>query len=308
LPSPLLSKKGKAVFLTILAGVLWGTSFPIIKIGLATIDPYAFVFWRFLFSTVILFAVMLVLGKLDFRITNKKLIVFLGIVNAAGYLLQYVGMPYTTSAKAALFINLSAIWVAILSPRLLSETFSRKKIIGVFFGLAGIIFVSTNLDFSTMTQGQLVADLMLIIAGVSWALFILYNKKMVTRSTTETFQFMTWVLLFTLLTIVPFTVLSGPCFFALSAWAWAAIVYQAVVCWVIPYYLWLEGLKYLSASTSTILLLSEIVVAVIASVILLKEPVTVFSTVGALFIILAIALVSLKDNNSRQALRNQPFP
>ncbi|MCW4003879.1 MAG: DMT family transporter [Candidatus Bathyarchaeota archaeon] len=308
MPSPLLSKKGKAVFLTILAGVLWGTSFPIIKIGLATIDPYAFVFWRFLFSTVILFAVMLVLGKLDFRITNKKLIVFLGIVNAAGYLLQYVGMPYTTSAKAALFINLSAIWVAILSPRLLGETFSRKKIIGVFFGLGGIIFVSTNLDFSTMTQGQLLADLMLIIAGVSWALFILYNKKMVTRSTTETFQFMTWVLLFTLLTIVPFTVLSGPGFFALSAWAWVAIVYQAVVCWVIPYYLWLEGLKYLSASTSTILLLSEIVVAVIASVILLKEPVTVFSTVGALFIILAIALVSLKDNNSRQALRNQPFP
>ena len=298
MPSPLLSKKGKAVFLTILAGVLWGTSFPIIKIGLMTVDPYAFVFWRFLISTVILFAVMLVLGKLDFKITNKKLIAFLGIVNAAGYLLQYVGMPYTTSAKAALFINLSAIWVAILSPRLLSETFSRKKIIGVLFGLAGIIFVSTNLDFSTMTQGQIVADLMLIIAGVSWALFILYNKKLLMKSTTETFQFMTWVLLFTLLAIVPFTVLSGPGFFTLSGWAWAAIVYQAIVCWVIPYYLWLEGLKYLSASTSTILLLSEIVVAVIASIIVLKEPVTVFSTVGALFIILAISLVSLKDNNS----------
>jgi drug/metabolite transporter (DMT)-like permease len=58
----------------------------------------------------------------------------------------------------------------------------------------------------------------------------------------------------------------------------------------------LEGLKNLSASTSTILLLSEIVVAVIASVMVLKEPITMFSTLGALFIIVAIALVSVKDN------------
>jgi drug/metabolite transporter (DMT)-like permease len=111
---------------------------------------------------------------------------------------------------------------------------------------------------------------------------------------------MTWVLLFTMFSILPFAVLAGPGFFALSGWAWAAIVYTAIVCWVIPYYLWLEGLKYLSASTSTILLLSEIVVAVVASVIVLKEPVTVFSTVGALFIIIAIVLVSVRDNSLGQ--------
>ncbi len=90
---------------------------------------------------------MLFLKKLDFKITDKKILVFLGIANAAGYLLQYVGMPYTTAAKAALFINLSAIWVALLSPKLLGESFSRKKIGGIMFGLIGIVFVSTNLDF-----------------------------------------------------------------------------------------------------------------------------------------------------------------
>jgi drug/metabolite transporter (DMT)-like permease len=299
LPNPLLSKKGKAVFFTILAGVLWGTSFLIIKIGLSTIDPFAFVFWRFLVSSVTLMVVMLFLGKLQFKINNKKLLVLLGVANGAGYLLQYAAMGYTSVAKAALFINLSAIWVAILSPRLLSESYSRKKIVGVFFGLVGIVFVSTNLDFSTLVEGQVIADLMLIVSGVAWALFMIYNKKLITSSTSAMFQWMTWVLLFTMFSIAPFTALAGPDLFALSGWAWAAIIYTAIVCWVIPYYLWLEGLKYLSASTSTILLLSEIVVAVVASVIVLKEPVTVFSTVGALFIIIAIALVSVKDNGSR---------
>ena len=300
MPNPLLSEKGKAVFITILAGVLWGTSFPIIKIGLSTIDPFAFVFWRFLVSSVTLVVVMIFLGKLQLNVSNTKLLVLLGIANGTGYLLQYGAMGYTSVAKAALFVNLSAMWVAILSPRLLSERFSRRKIVGVFFGLAGIVFVSTNLDFSTLAEGQLVADFMLIISGVAWALFMIYNKKLIMHSTSATFQWMTWVLIFTLLSIVPFTVLAGPGFLALTGWAWGAIVYTGIVCWVVPYYLWLEGLKYLSASTSTILLLSEIVVAVVASVIVLKEPVTVFSTVGALFIIIAIALVSVKDNVSGQ--------
>ena len=206
---------------------------------------------------------MLILGKQSFKITDKKLLVFLGIANGVGYLLQYVGMNYATAAQAALFINLSAIWVAVLSPRLLGERFSKMKIVGVLLGLAGIVFVSTNLDFASFGAAQYAGDLMLIISGVTWAFFMIYNKKLVMGSTSAIFQSMTWVLLLTLFTIVPFTVLSGPRFFAITGSAWLAIFWTAIVCWVIPYYLWLEGLKHLSASTSTILLLSEIVVAVV---------------------------------------------
>ena len=238
---------------------------------------------------------MLLLRKLEFKIVNKKLLIFLGISNAAGYLLQYIAMPYTTAAKAALFINLSAIWVALLSPKLLGEKFSPKKVAGVLFGLAGIVFVSTNLDFSTLNQGQTAADVLLIISGLTWAIFMIYNKKLVTNSTSATFQNMTLVLIFTFLSIAPFSVLAGPGFFALDGWAWAAIVWTAIVCWVLPYYLWLEGLKHLSASTSTILLLSEIIVAIVASIVVLKEPITIFSTIGAFLIVIAIALVSVRD-------------
>ncbi len=295
MPNFILSAKNKAIFFTILAGILWGTSFPIIKIGLETIDPFAFVFWRFLVSVVALVALMLVLKKFEFKITNKKLIVFLGVANGAGYLLQYAGMPFTTAAKAALFINLSAMWVALLSPSLLGESFSRKKIVGVVFGLMGIVLVSTNLDFSTLGAGQITGDILLIVSGLTWAFFMIYNKKLVMRSTLATFQSMTWVLILTLLAILPFTVLAGPGFFNLTSWGWLAIVYTAIVCWVIPYYLWLEGLKHLSASTSTILLLSEIVVAVLLSIVILKEPITLFSTLGAFLILIAIFIVSIQD-------------
>ena len=118
--------------------------------------------------------------------------------------------------------------------------------------------------------------MLLIASGFVWALFMIYNQKLVMNSTLATFQSMTWVLALTLVSVMLFTVLSGPGFFNLSGWVWLAIAYTVIVCWVLPYYLWLVGLKYLSASTSTVLLLSEIVVAVIASVIVLKEPITIF--------------------------------
>lgn len=297
MPHSLNSIKVRAVFFTLLAGALWGTSFPIIKIGLNTINPFAFVFWRFFVSCVTLIIIMVFLKKFSLKVENKKLVILLGIANAAGYILQYVGMPFTSAAKAALFINLSAMWVAILSPKLLGEHLSHKKITGVLFGLMGIIFVSTNLDLATLTQGQLAADILLIISGIIWALFMMYNKKLTMASTSATFQSMAWVLIFTFLSIAPFGLMAGPGFFFISGWEWAAIIWTAIVCWIIPYYLWFESLKHLSASTSTILLLSEIVVAVIASITLLKEPVTVFSSIGALFIVVAILFVSINNNH-----------
>ncbi|MGF3522580.1 MAG: DMT family transporter [Candidatus Bathyarchaeia archaeon] len=297
-PPPLFTKKAKAVGLTILAGVLWGTSFPIIKVGLATIDPFAFLFWRFFVSCLALLIILMVSKNFRLHITDKKFVIFLGILNGLGYLLQYVGMPYTTSAKAALFINLSAMWVAVLSPKLLGEHISPKKAAGVLSGLVGVVLVSTNLNFYNLSQGQVVGDSLLIISGVTWALFMIYNKKFMVNSTSALSQSMSGVLFFTFLAVAPFGVLAGPAFFALDVWAWIAIIYQAIVCWLVPYYLWLEGLKHLSASTSTVLLLSEIVIASVASVLILKEPLSVFSAVGALLIVAAIVLVSVKDNSN----------
>ncbi len=292
--SALLRKKGRAVFLTILAGVLWGTSFPAIKMGLAYVDTYLFVFLRFSVASLLMLIIMFLTKKLDFGFRQKKLILFLGVANGVAYLLQYLGMNYTSAAKSSLFINLSAIWVALLSPKLLGEKLGGKKILGVASGVVGVLFVTTNLNFSMFNESQLVGDFLLITSGAVWAFFMIYNKKLIMNET-SLFQSMTWMLPATLLPILPFVFFSASNILVLPVEAWLAILYTAIVCWIIPYYLWLEGLKHISASTSTILLLSEILIAVAISAILLKEIVTIVSAVGAFFIIIAIVLVSLRS-------------
>jgi drug/metabolite transporter (DMT)-like permease len=290
-PSVLADNKKKAILLTIVAGVLWGTSFPAIKIGLQYMDAYTFVFLRFLVASLTMFAVLLISRNFNFNFSKKRLILFLGVTNGVAYLLEYVGMVVTPASESSLFINLSAVWVALLSPIVLKEQLGTKKAVGVMVSLLGVVLMTTKLDFSSLAQSAIMGDLLVIGSGILWAVFMVYNKPMV-KDNKNLLQSMTWLLLFTLLPLLPTAPFSAQAFVSLPWEAWFVILFTAILCWVVPYYLWLKGLKHLSPVTSAVVLLTEILVAVAISTIFLGEVLTVISGVGALFIIIAILLVS----------------
>ena len=283
--------KKEAVLFTVIASSLWGTSFPAIKIGLQYMDAYTFVFLRFFFALLTMFAVMLLTKNFSFNFNKKRLILFLGATNGTAYLLQYIGMVYAFASKSSLFVNLSVVWVALLSPIVLKEQMGRKKVASVILSLLGVVFVTTNLDFRSLGVGEVVGDLLVIGAGILWALFIVYNKPLV-RESKNMIQSMTWLLLFTMLPLLPVVPFSADNFLSLTLEAWIAIIYTAIFCWVAPYYLWMKGLKNISPLTSAVILLNEIIVAVTISTIILGEVMTAASGVGAIFIIMAILLVS----------------
>ncbi len=280
----------KAVLMTIIAGILWGTSFPAIKVGLQYMDAYTFVFLRFLLASLTMLVVSVVTKKFSLKFANKRLILVLGLTNGIAYLLQYIGMIYVSASASSLFVNLSVVWVALLTPMVHHESVNWKKSLGVIVSLLGVIFMTTNLDFASITEGALISDLLVIAAGIAWAVFIVYNKTLATDS--NTVQVVTWLLLFTVLPLLPIGPYSAGILASLPLDAWIAIIYTAIMCWVVPYYLWLKGLKHLSPVTSAIVLLTEIVVAVVISTLFLGEAFTIISGVGAALIVAAILLVS----------------
>ncbi len=254
-------------------------------------DAYTFVFLRFLVASLVMLPVLLLTRNFNFKFEKKRLILFLGVTNGVAYLLQYVGMVYTTISKASLFINLSAVWVALLSPVLLKERLGGKKILGVAVSVLGVLLMTTNLSFSSLTQGNIIGDLTVIGAGVIWAVFMIYNKPLI-KDNKNLIQSMALLLFATLLPLLLPASFSAGTFTSLPWDAWLAIVYTAVLCWIVPYYLWLKGLEHISPVTSAVVLLTEIVVAVAISTLFLGEVFTLVSGVGALFIIIAILIVS----------------
>jgi drug/metabolite transporter (DMT)-like permease len=294
----LLSTKKKAVLLTIVAGFLWGTSFPAIKIGLGYMDndAFTFVFLRFLIASLVMLAVLLVKQGFKFSFSQKRLVLFLGVVNGLAYLMEYVGMVFTTASKSSLLINLSAVWVALLCPIVLRERLGAKKTLGVTVSLLGIFLTTTNLNFVALSEGSVFGDLLVVGAGVAWAVFMVYNKPLAESGKSLVLP-MTLLLVCTLLPLLPVAPLAAGAVGTLSLEAWLTIIYTAVLCWVVPYYLWLRGLQHLSPSTSAIVLLTEIVVAVAISTLFLGEAFTIISGIGAVLIIIAILLVSWNEQN-----------
>jgi drug/metabolite transporter (DMT)-like permease len=284
-------RRGRAILFTVLAGVLWGTSFPVIKVGLNYVDPYMFVFLRFLVASIIMFSILIAKRTHKFEFEKRRIVWILGLTNGVAYLLQYVGMSYTSAAKSSLLVNLSAIWIAILSSLALKERLGTRKTIGIVAGILGVLLITTNLNFRTLGQGMVIGDMLVLLSGIVWAFFTVYNKRLISNSM-EMIQFLTWTLFATMLPLVPFLYFSTTIPLALPIQAWLAIAYTATFCWVIPYYLWLEGLKQISAVSSSIILLTEVIVALGISSTLLNETLTLISGVGALLVIVAIALVS----------------
>jgi drug/metabolite transporter (DMT)-like permease len=259
--------------------------------GLVYVDAYMFVFMRFLVASAIMFFVLLLRRNYGFEFAKKRVIWLLGIANGVAYLFQYVGMNFTSASKSSLLVNLSAIWVAVLSWLLLKERLGVKRAIGIFFGVLGVFLITTNLDFQTLGQSTVFGDLTVLLSGIIWAFFTVYNKKLVSN-TKDIIQPITWVLFITLLPLVPFLAFSTSTPFHLPIQGWLAIAYTAVFCWVIPYYLWSEGLKSISPVSSTLILLVEIVVSLVVSSLILNEMLTLISGIGAIFIIAAIIFAS----------------
>jgi len=288
-----LDQTKKALLLTVLAGVLWGTSFPAIKMGLNFIDAYMFVFLRFFSASLIMFIVLLFTKNLDIQAAKKELW-FLGILNGFAYLLQYVGMTFTTASKSSLLVNLTAIWVAIISWFVLKERLGNKKLLGIILSFVGVFLVTTGLNFLELTRGMFFGDILVLFSGIGWSFFIVYNKKFIddTENASQSSQFISWVLFATVLPLIPFIPFSSNLSLNLPIEAWFAIAYTAVFCWIVPYYLWLKGLKHISSITSTVILLTEVIVAIIISYFMLDEGFTLISGTGAVLIILAIVLVS----------------
>jgi drug/metabolite transporter (DMT)-like permease len=254
-------------------------------------DAYTFVFLRFLVASLIMLLVLLLTKNFSFKFNKKRLILFLGVINGLAYLLQYIGMVSVNAAESSLLINLNAVWVALLSPIVLKDHLGGKKVVGVMVSFLGVVLMTTRLDFASLGQGAVFGDLLVIAAGAIWAIFTVYSKPLV-KDSKNLLQSMTWLLVLTLLPLLLPASFSAGSFVTLPLDAWLAILYTAVICWVIPYYLWMKGLKHLSPVTSSVVLLTEIIAAVIIATLVLGEVLTVISGVGALFIIVAILLVS----------------
>lgn len=166
-----MSKKLKADMVLLVITVIWGASFPIMKLVLAYIPAYAYLTLRFLLAAVVL---ALIYPK-SLKNLNKKTLLhgcIIGLFMFGGMAFQVVGL-YTTSASNSGFITgLNVVMVPMISAVLLKKKPDRASVIGVTVAFAGLFFLSGGLKFDFNF-----GDFLTFLCAICWAFQITFIDR-----------------------------------------------------------------------------------------------------------------------------------
>jgi drug/metabolite transporter (DMT)-like permease len=275
---------------TLLAGLLFGTSVPVIKLGLNFIPPETFVTLRFSIASAV---IVLLLSRRDWfqrELFRSKQIWIIGFINALGYVLQFQGQLITSSSNAALIISTAALMIPVLSLILVHEKIGKGKITGVFSGFVGIVLVVTRGQLVSLGSSELIGDFLILGTAVTIALVFVLSKDLVEKKGGRAVT--GGIILVTALLLLPTVPFDRSPSIDLAPIAWFYVIFLASFATVAAYYFFMKGLESISATVSSIILPIEVVVAVILSVIIFNDPFNVYSGTGALLIIAGVALIS----------------
>jgi len=161
----------KSEFILLFCSLVWGFSFPSVKMALNYMSPNAFIFFRFFVTMIIFYGAYRKRIK-EFKREDVKNGVILGIFLFIGFLSQTVGLIHTTSANSAFITGTYLILIPIVQIMVIKVRPKIENIIGVLIVIAGIYILSdvqnTDLNFG---------DFITMICSVAFAYHIVYLDK-----------------------------------------------------------------------------------------------------------------------------------
>lgn len=252
-------KRAHGVGLLVLTTLIWGTTFPSIKIATAYLTPGQIVAARFAVA-------LLALGWFLRKATRLTWLhgLFTGLLSALSFLSLAQGMMTTGSARAGFLIGLNVILVPLAMP-FLGKRLTPAAIIGAVLAAAGMAALAWDASVLAFSAG----DWWVILSAASFAAYILVMDRCVARHDSRAFTAtqVSCVLAVALL----YSASRGEHWPALhGAWPWV-IVYLGLIATAFAIWLQVKGQQVVTPVQAAIIYSLEPVFAAAFSALLLHE-------------------------------------
>jgi len=156
----------------ILATLMWGITFPVIRNALTEVDPFVFVSLRFILATLVLLPMVCALFcKTTWPMLKGGLIV--AIFNTVAYLAQTIGLETVSSARAAFITGTSVIFVPFLAPLFKLVRPTGLDIISACIGLLGL-YILTDIRHLHISHG----DAWVFVGAIAFSFQITYLQRL----------------------------------------------------------------------------------------------------------------------------------
>lgn len=303
-------------FLLLLATVVWGTSFFILKETIETVPTFFVLTLRFLTSGLVLFFAFI---KINVKMGKKTFLqgLVLGLCLTGAYSFQTVGLGFTTPARNAFLTSVYSMMVPFMMWAFLKKKPKIYNVVSAVLCVLGVGFVALSGE-SDKASNAFLGNLLTLICAVFYALQIIFINKFQSEPMpiaeagggsadgfsgeakqegggyAKTIQLLTVELLTVgivsaLISVCYHLPVSGAAAFKLNGEQILKIVYLAAICTLGAQMMQIFGQKLVSANQASLILSLEAVFGTFFSVLFGAEKLSAFLIVG--FIIVFVALV-----------------
>ena len=229
------------------------------------------------------------------EIVKKYLIILLvsGAFIGLNWVLLFESYRYTSVAVATLCYYMAPIFVMLASPILLKEKLTVKKTICVIVALIGMVFVSGVLDGGISGISELKGILFGLGAAALYASVIMMNQGL---REVPTYDKTIMQLGAAALILLPYIlIVEDLSAVTLTPLIVVMLIIVGVVHTGIAYALYFGSMNGLKAQTVALFSYIDPIVAIILSAMFLKEPMTVYSIIGAVLVLGATMISELPE-------------
>jgi drug/metabolite transporter (DMT)-like permease len=281
--------------------VLFGLTWPFIKIGLSASTPVWLAAGRATLSALSAFVLLMALRRLAWPSrADWPIVLSVGAFQLTCFFaFSNIGVQSVPPGRSGVLAYSTMLWMVPLS-LLVGERVGWRGVAGALLGLAGIVVLVDPWRFDWSDRAVVEGHGWLLLAGLSWALAVLHARRH--RWRLSPLDVLPWqmavatILLWILaLTVEP----AGHLDFSQTN-LWIALLYIGAFAGPIGTWAAVSVARALPPVTGSLGMLGVPLLAIASSVVLVGERITLPLALGTALVIAGIAIVIL-DNSNRRA-------
>jgi drug/metabolite transporter (DMT)-like permease len=283
-----------AYWLVVLIALLWGLSWPCMKLSLSEMEPLRYrAFAQGVSAAGLFLLAWLTRARIAVPPGAWGRLLFITTFNMLLWgLLMIYGLKYVEAGRAVILAYTFPVWTVPLNVWLMRERLTARRLSGLVLGIAGMALLLGD-ELFALGRSPLGA-LLLIASAMSWALGTVAMKRWpvempaVTHAAWQTA--LGWLPMF----LLGLALESGPLHpFGLPVAPLLAVLYGALVASIVCQWAWFRLVAITSASVSSLSMLAVPIAGVFLSMLVLGErpQPTDFAALALVVASLAIVLI-----------------
>ena len=285
----LFGKRRYVVVAFSLLVIFWGSAFSVVKVGLDYSPPMIFAGLRTLIGGLAILLVAVVWGGSPHLKRDWPVFLLLAVFNVVFFFgFQTLAILYLPSGTAAVLEYLQPMLVGLLAWKILGESLSLAKILGLVLGFSGIVAVSVGSLFGDISPVGVAFG---AGSAFSWALGTVLFKRYEARISTMWAVAIPFVIGGIVLTLFSFTIESWS-EMSPTGTLFASLSYVSLVEIALAWLIWFGLIRAGEASRVAVYVFFVPLVSIVVGAIFLDERLTLSLLIGTVLIVTGIYSVN----------------